>query len=506
MKLETQKKVLRASCLLLAVSLFLPSMAMAQGTAGAGSGPIVAPVNSGGPSIAPSTTIIPTDTLPLPAVQNRMTFAENFQLRILQKLPARFYFNSTVETSFRDETNPFQFPKKESLMRQLPRPEIWRQLNYFQQHQLYDIVGLVARNDMVYRVLPNVTGGWTLTPRTRVYGNYFMIRDALMHEMRLNTVIHSIGMGIQQDIPVTSRGNLQAEFQFRELYQLHQQSVFDFLPGLTMSYVATPRIVLFANALFQMRGKAFFQAPVKEMDPFYTWGGLYQRNGWTFSASTTLVQNFRQPFHGNSTIPVNNYSFISDYEISRRVIKQLPGLQAFLRAEPIWNFHSKDKPGLSGMDFRLFWGLRMSMAKPALTSALEQLRQQLEEQEGEPPAKEDPSKKQTKPSAYIAPHEVIASSPQPIHGYLNDASGSEAKPAEFANYQQDASLGPNKGRVLAEQVDQAVSSAKNSSLDTKTNTARSGQIGLISPDVQVAPALGLPPDEGSVSAMPVSYH
>lgn len=373
-------------------------------------------------ALPPSSTIIPTDTLPLPAVQNRLSFAENLQLRILQKLPARFYFNSTCEVSTRYETNPFQFPKKRSLLHQLPPPGIIRILNSFQQAQINDIIGLASNDDVVFRVLPNVTGGWTLTPKTRLYCNYFMIRDQLAHNVRLNTVIHSIGGGIQQDIPVTSRGNLQAEFQFRELYQLHQQSVFDFLPGLTFSYVLTPRVVLFANALLQLRSKAFFQAPTKEIDPFYTWGGLYQRNGWTFSASSTFVQNFREPFRGNASIPRNNYSFICDFEISRRILKELPGLQAFVRAEPIYNFHSHNRPGLAGMDFRMFFGMRMALAKPALTSALEQLRQQLEEQEAVPPTPEE--KKGPKPSAFIEPHQVIASSPQPIHGFL-DANGVE---------------------------------------------------------------------------------
>lgn len=405
------------------------------------------------PTPVNSSTIIPTDTLPLPTVQNRLSFAENLQLRILQKLPSRLYFNSTVEVSGRYESNPFQFPKKESLIRQLPPPNQFRLLNAFQQAQIYDIIGLASNDDVVFRVLPNVTVGWTLTPHTRLYGNYFMIRDQLARNVRLNTVIHSIGMGLQQDIPITSRGNIQAEIQWRELYQLHQACVFDYLPGLTASYVLTPRTVLFANALLQLRGKRPFQAPTKEIDPFYTWGALYQRNGWSFSASTTFVQNFRHPFRRNATIPVNNYSFISDFEISRRVIKQLPGLQAFIRAEPIWNFHSMNRPGLSGMDFRFFWGLRMAMAKPALTSALEQLRQQLEEQEGEPPAPNSPNKKEpAKPSAYLpGAHELIASSPQPIHGFLDEQSGTELTSLEGAS-EQPTALIPKAPKLLSQNI------------------------------------------------------
>jgi hypothetical protein len=423
-----------------------------------------------------------------------MSFAENLQLRILQKLPARFYFNVTDETSFRDETNPFQFPRKASLMRgSIPPPNQFRLEPIQTQVQLYNTIGEVARNDMVFRTLPNVTAGWTLFPHTRLYGNYFMIRDALMHEMRLNTVIHSIGYGIQQDIPLRSNLNLQLDFQCRELFQLHQRPVFDFLPGGTLTYIRTPRTVFFANALIQLRGKDYFQSPNKEMDPFYTWGGLYQKNGWSFSASTTFVQNFRQPFTSQATIPVNNYSFISDYEIARRVLKQIPGLQAFARAEPIFNFHGKDKPGLSGMDFRIFCGLRLSMAKPALTSQLEQLKQQLEEQENEPPngAPQPNTPSQSKPSAYVPPHELVASKPQPIHGFFDDA-GKEGKSiavADFADYQDDsaasssASVQPSSG-MSASQLDRALSTVPNDGGITQVKA--DPQIGLATESQQVS--------------------
>lgn len=449
----TSKRNTRAAIALFLFSSCLPQTAFAQATGTITPAPVLdTRVNNlinRAETTNPASTIIPTDTLPLPGVQNRLSFAENFQLRLLQRLPARFYCNATCETSLRYETNPYQFPMKRVLQRQLPPPAIIRQLDAFQQQQINDLLGLCGNDDLVFRVLPNITAGWTITPKTRAYCNYFLIRDQLAHNVRLNTVIQSIGGGLQRDFPITSRGNLQAEFQFRELYQSRQQPVFDFLPGLTFSYVLTPRIVLFANAILQMRGKAFFQAPTKEIDPFYTWGGLYQKNGWTFSASTTLVQNFREPFRANATIPVNNYSFICDFEISRRVLKAIPGLQAFIRAEPIYNFHSNNRPGLSGMDFRLFWGVRMAAAKPALTTALNQLRQQLEEQEGPPEPKKSPQtgpspienddqdEQTSKPQAavpLVPAHELIANSPQPIHGFLPETTPRAIFVAEKENY------------------------------------------------------------------------
>lgn len=392
------------------------------------------------------TTILPTDVLPLPTIQNRMTFGENLQLRVLQKLPARFYFTGSVESSFRYETNVFQFPKKSRLVRQLPPPQTIRRLSAQDQLTVSNILSLASREDVVFRVLPNVTGGFALTPRTRVFGNYFMIRDSLFQNTRLNTTIHSVAYGAQHDFPLAQRANLQAEIQFRELFQAHQQPVFDFLPGLTLSYVLTPRTVLFANALLQMRGKKYFQAPTKEIDPFYTWGALHQRGGWSFSASSTFVQNFREPFRRNATIPVNNYAFICDFEVARRLFRQLPGLQAFIRAEPIFNFHSHERPGLAGTDFRLFCGLRMAASKPALTTALDSLRRQLEEQEVAPPPSIQPK---SKPSAYLSPEQVIAGTPQPIHGPM-------AEPVAYKGTGSSDSLLSLHDEIPAERSTQAV--------------------------------------------------
>ena len=367
------------------------------------------------------TTILPTDVVPLAGDLERNSFGENMQLRILQRLPSRLYFSSSVEVTGRWESNPFQFPTKRTLLKQLPQPAVFRTLSTVQQAQIYDIIGLTGRSQGVFRALPNVSGGWTVTPHTRLFTNYFMIRDQLSHSNRLNTVIHSYAIGLQQDIPIGTKGSLQFEFQGRELWQLHQQSVFDYLPGLTFSYIVTPRMVAFVNALVQMRGKAPFQAPKKEIDPFYTWGLLYQKNGWTFSGSTTFVQNFREPFAGNATIKQDSYVFISDFEVARRVMKEYPGLQAFVRAEPIWNFHSAETPGLAGVDFRLFAGMRFAMAKPALTATLNQIREQLKETEPSAPTA-------PKPSAHehiLSPAELAAHNPQPIHGFLERDSLAE---------------------------------------------------------------------------------
>ncbi len=370
-------------------------------------------------------SIIPTDVIPLPAAEERLSFGENMQLRILQRLPARLYFNGSAETTFRIETNPFQFPKKSIFInRNFPPPAIFHQLDLFRQNDFFRQLSFINAFDVVFRVLPNVTIGWTVTPRTRVFGNFFMIRDSLMHNVQLNTTIFSVAYGIQQDVPITRRGNMQVECQARELLQQNGTPVFDLLPALTFSYILTPRMVLFANTLLQARGRGYFKPATRELDPFFTFGGLYQRGSWSVSATGTYVQNWREMYGANASIPINNQSWILDFEVARRLFKEIGGLQAFVRAEPIWNFGSHQTPGLAGFDYRFFWGLRMAMGKPPLTAALNQIRQQLEETEGEPPPPSDPGKSPgaPRPSAYLMPYELSAIKPQPVHGFISRGS------------------------------------------------------------------------------------
>lgn len=483
--------VLLCHVLALSVSPLLALSAMAQTTPSIPASSNVRSDNLGG------TTILPTDVVPLADRDAYKTpFGELMQLKLMQRLPSQLYFSSSVEVTGRNETNPFQFPLKRTLLSQLPKPAIWRQLNEFQQADLYNILGQVARNNMIFRALPNVSGGWALTPHTRLFTNYFMIRDQLAHSMRLNTVIESWALGLQHDMPVGAKGSLQFEIQGRELWQLHQQSVFDFLPGITASYIATPRTVIFVNALVQARGKAPLQAPTKELDPFFTWGGLYQKNGWTFSASSTFVQNFREPFHHNATIPKNSYVIISDYEIARRIVKQYPGLQAFMRVEPIWNFHSHSIPSLSGMDFRLFFGMRFAMAKPALTTTLQQIREQLKQDGGETPS---PSEK-GKPSASNPPEELISLNPQPIHGFLAKDSLAETCQNPYGEMPVIAEDTDENGNstLVADAPDKSVggralasSDAPDTPAQTLDTIAKSNGLGEAAPDKNNANILDL---------------
>ena len=69
-------------------------------------------------------------------------------------------------------------------------------------------------------------------------------------------------------------------------------------------------------------------------------------------------------------------TMIADFEVNHPLTKKFPALLAFMRAEPIWNWDSDKYPGLSGFNFRLFTGLRLSANKPSYYSTIESIRRQ----------------------------------------------------------------------------------------------------------------------------------
>lgn len=297
--------------------------------------------------------------------------SSKLKLLMLEKLPAPFYVDSNVETSFRIETNPFQEATKRSLLRQLNPPGT--QLDTQSFASLAETINHASVFNNVYRVNPNVTVGWSPSGQTQFFTNYFYIRDELRPSRKLSSNTHAVAIGAQRTFQLCKRVTLQPQMQVRELFQTEQPPVFDYLPAITLTTNHTDNLSSYVNCLLQARFKYFIGDPMRELDPFYSWGVTYQKKGWYFSASTTFNQNFRRPFRRNALLPIDNYSFISDFEIDRQ-LKKLPGVQLFVRAEPVWNFHSDKTNGLSGMDFRLYYGVRISASKPALTGTMDQLR------------------------------------------------------------------------------------------------------------------------------------
>jgi hypothetical protein len=301
---------------------------------------------------APLPSLYPTDVTPVGIGRAQELFRPGPTFYLLQKLPTRLFFNLSVETSQRYESNVFFTPRHN-------------------------------QSDYVYRILPNITVGYNFHKNSNVYVNYFTLKDAFaVHNILSRPTTQSLAMGYRREFPISQKTVLQFDYQARELWQSEGLHQFDFLPGLTLTRVFSPKTVGFANIVLQMRGKDYFVAPTRELDPFYTLGVLHNKGAWVFTAVGTLVTNFRDPPFSGSVPHHGNEAIIVDFEASHPITKKIPNLVAFARAEPIWNWNSGGVPGISGFDFRLFTGLRYTLVKPAYRSSLDKLRKQLQETQG----------------------------------------------------------------------------------------------------------------------------
>lgn len=348
----------------------------------------ISALSSRAEAIEPGSTVIPTDVEPLPnkvtSTSNSRAFTSTLQMRLWQHLPAHLFFSTSVETTMRIETNPFQFPLKRTFMKQnMPPGTDFLSLSPADQFTFTSDLSQIGAFDNVHRITPNGTVGWSLSPNTQVFANAFFLRDSLMHNYPLNTSTGAFGLGAQHIISINSKVSLQPQYIIRELWQSQQVPVLDHLPGLTAQYNATPNLNLYANALLQVRFAHFIDSYMRELDPFYTWGGSYQRGQWTFLMSSTFLQNFRTPF-SKALVRRNNYSEVCDFELDRPIFRNMPNVVTVVRAEPVYNFHSHATPGLAGMDFRFYYGVRITAAKPALNDTMQQLRQRYLNQPNQP--------------------------------------------------------------------------------------------------------------------------
>lgn len=304
--------------------------------------------------------ILPTDATPFTVSPEVNEFTPGYKFRIFQALPERFWFNTSTEVSQRLDTNVF-------FTYSSPKP------------------------DYAFRVLPNLTAGYEVSKNTSVYANYFVIKDSFADNTILSPpTTQSLSWGLQYTKSLGKKTSLQLDFQARELWQISHLRQFDFLPGLSLTHVRNPNNIAFASTLLQLRGGKYFVAPTREIDPFFTLGYIHRRGAWTFVFSDTFVMNYRSPPFRDSIPQQGNFSMISDIEVIRPVLRQIPSLQAFVRAEPVWNWNSDKQPGLSGFDFRIYGGLRFVANKPSYYTGLENLRQQIMESENEQ-SKNEPS-------------------------------------------------------------------------------------------------------------------
>jgi len=303
---------------------------------------------------APTPGVLPTDATKGNFLQDQASVYPGFQLRLSQMLPARMWIQSSTEVNQRLDTNVFLTYKK-------PQP------------------------DYVFRVAPNVTVGYNIFDQTSVYAQYFMIKDVytVHHRPLTEPVTQSIAMGLRHYIiPYQSRFQTYLDIQARELFQSKDVRQADLNPSINANATLSPHFGLFASALMQMRSQQLFLGPTREIDPFYTFGYWYRRGPWVFNFTDTFVTNFREPHFRHSVPAHGNCNMIADFEIDRQLGNH-PGMQVFVRAEPVFNWRSANAVGLSGFDFRLYSGVRFSFYKQSYLASMNQIKKQLQQQDAD---------------------------------------------------------------------------------------------------------------------------
>jgi hypothetical protein len=261
---------------------------------------------------------------------------EGMQSNALYFLPGRMFFSAIVDNSLRAETNVFQTNSRN-------------------------------RTDMIYRVLPNTTIGYALTRSTRVSANYFFLRDQYTKYKLLDRNFHSVGFQIDQDLYSKPGMQVTAGFMGRALFATPDEfsSTFfnDLLPSITASKQIGQHAVVYGSVLGQIRFREVLNK-FQEGDQFYSLGTTYRRGPWQGLLDFTLNNNF-----GNSNLRQgeNNQVIILTEEIARRIpfLPKLP-VDAYVRAQQIFNMGANSSPGYAGINTRIFGGIRAYVTKPVI--------------------------------------------------------------------------------------------------------------------------------------------
>jgi len=345
-------------------------------------------------------SLTPVDLTPVNMNREQQLLSPGYTYYLFQNLPNRLWFNVSAETSQRYESNVF-----------------FSRTRYV--------------SDYVYRILPNVTLGYETFKKVSIYCNYFVIKDVFVghHQLTFPTT-QSLAGGLRRDFTISPLTNLQLDFQARELWQSSHLHQADLIPGITLTRFVSPRLIVYANLLLQMRGQYYFVAPTREIDPFYTIGSLYTRGSWMFTAVGTLVTNFRHPPFNDAIPNQSNNSIVCDFEVSHPIPK-LPNLVGFIRAEPIFNWNGNGVQGISGMDFRLFGGVRMTLAKPTYNASIDKLKQQLKDvnvnQVDQSSGMPEPPSRSAEPHSAL-PAAETNSEPSPAEIQLDSATKTNSEP------------------------------------------------------------------------------
>lgn len=261
---------------------------------------------------------------------------DQFKSGMLYRLPSKMFFTGVVDNSVRLETNVFQTNSRNS-------------------------------SDFIYRVLPNLTLGYALTKRTRVSANYFLLRDQYTKFDRpLSRTLQSVGFQVTHDVPLKDRANLSFGYFNRALFSSldyidDPPFLFDIIPSVTLTKPIGNNTIAYGSVLGQVRFRRMFDR-YQEFDQFYSGGVVHRKGGWTFLADSTLASNFGRPIYRGGG---NNQVIILTEEVARKINPRYP-IQTYIRSQQIFNIGAPQSPGFAGFNYRIFGGIRVTVAKPPI--------------------------------------------------------------------------------------------------------------------------------------------
>jgi len=315
----------------------------------------VASLFASGPAVAVDPTvpvqIEQTDIdLRVPHVQISPAVTEP-TLNLFEGLPGCMFINSSSETAYMWETNPYQAPRS--------TPSFLDETNAF-------------------RLQTDESVGYALSPKTRTSFNYSLLSNTYQNftPSRLNNTANTFGVTMEHDFYQSEHWLLRGSVQVRQVLIEDSRSSGDILPSATLLRMLSPHSWAFANTSLDLNRNHFVIGDLDVLTPIATvgiggqvpyeqktiMGRLFQ--GMSMSLSSTY--SFATNFEASVGSPRNYQSLILTGELSKPLWQHCP-LSTFVRAEPIFNFgQNRHAIGLSGIDLRLIAGLRLALAKPAV--------------------------------------------------------------------------------------------------------------------------------------------
>lgn len=272
-------------------------------------------------------------------------------LDMFEALPERSFLSIEVEPSRRVETNPYQVSKGTALF---------------------------DNSTDAFRIQTTVTTGYAFTPRTRISAQFFLLSDEVddFTQFSLDNTSQSVGGTLEHVLLQRQKWSLRGSATIRQVFSANGSQTGDMIPSLTWIRSLGNRGWCFLNSALVFSRSDFVIGSTERFSPLVTAGIGYQVpygaasllskvfGGTVFSLSSTYTHtNDYQPAY---FYPKDYDSIIVTAEMTRPLYQNSP-LQVFFRTEPVFNFgHNTDSFGISGFNLRLFGGLRMTLAKPAI--------------------------------------------------------------------------------------------------------------------------------------------